>query len=51
VLYICITRNRTTLNAYVAHVVMLWHRKKHGFEVVVKVRKRLFQEYMAKYGL
>ena len=51
VLYVYITGNTHLLNAYASYAVMLWHRKNYGFEVVVKARDRLFQEYMAKYGL
>jgi 3'-phosphoadenosine 5'-phosphosulfate sulfotransferase (PAPS reductase)/FAD synthetase len=50
-LYVYITGNTHPLNAYASYTVMLWHRKNYGFEVVVKARDRLFQEYMAKYGL
>jgi 3'-phosphoadenosine 5'-phosphosulfate sulfotransferase (PAPS reductase)/FAD synthetase len=50
-LYVYITGNTHPLNAYASYAVMLWHRKNYGFEVVVKARDRLFQEYMAKYGL
>jgi tRNA(Ile)-lysidine synthase TilS/MesJ len=42
-LYVYITGNTHPVNAYAAHVVMLWHRKNYGFEVVVKARDRLFQ--------
>jgi hypothetical protein len=49
--YVYITGNTHPVNAYAAHVVMLWHRKNYGFEVVVKARDHLFQEYTAKYRL
>jgi 3'-phosphoadenosine 5'-phosphosulfate sulfotransferase (PAPS reductase)/FAD synthetase len=50
-LYIYITGNTHPLNAYAAHSVMLWHKKHYGFEVITRAHNRLFQEYMAKYGL
>jgi hypothetical protein len=50
-LYIYITGNTHPLNAYAAHAVMLWHRKNYGFEAMTKAHNKLFQEYVAKYGL
>jgi 3'-phosphoadenosine 5'-phosphosulfate sulfotransferase (PAPS reductase)/FAD synthetase len=50
-LYIYVTGNTHPLNAYAACSVMLWHKKHYGFEVTTRAHNRLFQEYMAKYGL
>jgi len=49
--YIYITGNTHPLNAYAAYATMLWHRERYGFEVMAGAKDRLFQEYMAKYGL
>jgi len=49
--YIYITGNTHPLNAYCASSVMLWHQKHYGFKPKFLAHDRLFQEYMARYGL
>lgn len=51
ILYVYVTGNTHPLNAFCAFTVGKWHEKHYGFEFVAKARDRLFQEYMAKYGL
>jgi len=49
--YIYITGNTHPLNAYCASSVMLWHEKHYGFKPVFLAKDKVFQEYVAKYGL
>lgn len=51
ILYVYVTGNTHPLNAYCASKVMYWHREHYGFEPVLRARNKVFQEYMAKYGL
>ena len=50
-LYIVVTGNTHPLNAYVAATVMEWHRRHYGFEPIYRASDRVFQEYVAKFGL
>jgi len=51
IVHITVTGNTHPLNVYAAATVMYWHRKHYGFEPVFLARDKVFQEYMAKYGL
>jgi 3'-phosphoadenosine 5'-phosphosulfate sulfotransferase (PAPS reductase)/FAD synthetase len=51
VLYIVVTGNTHPLNAYAAATVMEWHRRHYGFEPIYRASDRVFQEYVAKFGL
>jgi len=51
IVHITITDNTHPLNVYAAASVMYWHKQHYGFEPVFLARDRLFQEYVAKYGL
>lgn len=51
IVYIYVTGNTHPANAYCASSVMLWHKRHYGFEPVWLARDRVFQEYVARYGL
>jgi len=51
IVYIYITGNTHPFNAYCASSIMLWHEKNYGFKPVFLAREKVFQEYVAKYGL
>lgn len=49
--YIYITGNTHPFNSYASYSVMLYHKKQYNFEIISRAKEKLFQEYMAKYGL
>jgi len=51
ILYIAIPGNTHPLNAFCSAKVMYWHKKHYGFQPVFMARDKVFQAYMAKYGL
>ncbi|RLG82837.1 MAG: hypothetical protein DRO39_09140 [Thermoprotei archaeon] len=51
ILYVLIPGNTHPLNTYASATVMYWHRKHYGFEPMFRCVDRVFQEFMAKYGL
>ncbi len=50
-LYIAIPGNTHPLNSFCAASIMYWHKEHYGFEPIMLARDKVFQEYMAKYGL
>jgi len=51
IVHITVTGNTHPLNVYASGKVMYWHKKHYGFEPVFLARNKVFQEYMARYGL
>ena len=51
IVHITIPGNTHPLNVYAAAAVMYWHQKHYGFEPVFLARNKVFQGYMARYGL
>jgi len=51
IVHITVTGNTHPLNVFASAHVMFWHKKHYNFEPVFLARDKLFQEYMAKYGL
>jgi len=49
--HITVTGNTHPLNVYASATVMYWHKKHYGFEPVFLAQNKVFQEYVAKYGL
>ena len=51
IVHITLAGNTHPLNVYASATVMYWHKRSYGFEPVFLTSNKVFQEYMARYGL